>query len=167
MTKKEHLPIYGVGPLCVVSMVVLLLIGIWLWNFGYLASGSMEVLRVPFLIFGVVLLVLAVWIWIQAVIVTKIEQKIQNNQLVTNGIYLWVRNPIYVAIAIALTGIALLFANIWLLLLPLLYWLDITVLMKFTEEKWLTKQYGQTYLDYCKQVNRCIPWFPKKQKNRK
>ena len=34
--------------------------------------------------------------------------------------------------------------------------------LKNTEEKWLSELYGQEYLDYCKKVNRCIPWFPKK-----
>ena len=34
-------------------------------------------------------------------------------------------------------------------------------LLKNTEEKWLEELYGQEYIDYCKKVNRCIPWFPK------
>ena len=37
-----------------------------------------------------------------------------------------------------------------------------TIFLKNTEEKWLSELYGQEYLDYCKKVNRCIPWFPKK-----
>lgn len=40
-----------------------------------------------------------------------------------------------------------------------------TVLMKNTEEKWLYALYGQEYLDYCKRVNRCIPW-PKRQRSK-
>lgn len=37
-----------------------------------------------------------------------------------------------------------------------------TVLMKGTEEKWLLKLYGTEYSNYCKRVNRCIPWFAKR-----
>jgi hypothetical protein len=33
------------------------------------------------------------------------------------------------------------------------------IVLKKTEEKWLYKMYGEEYLDYCKRVNRCIPWF--------
>lgn len=161
MEEKEHLPLYGVGPLCVASMVVLLIAAILLRYFGCLESGQIEALRVPFLVLGSILIGLGVFIWIQAVIVSKIDSAILENHLVTSGIYLWVRNPIYSAIAMALTGAALLFGNIWFLVLPFLYWLDITFLMKATEEKWLAQCYGQAYLDYCKQVNRCIPWFPK------
>ncbi len=163
MSKKEHLPIFGVGPLCVASMVLLLFVGLLLRHYGYLDSGKIEPLQVPFMVVGIILIVLGIWIWIQAVLVSKIDEAIRINHLVTTGIYLWVRNPIYSAIGMALTGIALLFGNVWLLFLPLLYWLDVTVLMKCTEEKWLTERYGQEYLDYCKRVHRCIPWFPKKK----
>ncbi len=165
MKGKEHLPLYGVGPICVATMVFLFLAAIIMRYFGFLDSGATEIFRVPLIIAGVILIVLGVYIWIQAVIVSKIDRAILENQLLTTGIYLWVRNPIYSAIAMALTGAGLLFANIWFLLLPILYWLVITFLMKFTEEKWLAERYGQPYMDYCKNVNRCIPWFPKANKH--
>lgn len=163
MKKKEHLPVYGVGPFCAVSMLIIFFLGAALHLAGYLDSGKKEEFRILFWIFGGLLILWAVWIWIQAVIVQKIDQEIKKNHLVTTGIYAWVRNPIYSAIAISLTGIGMLFANLWLLLLPCIYWIEITVLMKETEEKWLKEHYGQSYLDYCKQVNRCIPWIPKKK----
>ncbi len=159
--QKKHLPIYGVGPLCVASMLLFFIVGVLLQHFGYLKSGEMHLVRIPFFIFGIILIALALWLWIHAVLITRIDRAILENHLVTTGVYAWVRNPIYTAIAMALTGTALFFTNLWLLLLPLLFWLDITVMMKTTEEKWLTARYGQAYLDYCKRVNRCIPWIPK------
>lgn len=161
--KKEHLPVLGVGPFCGLSMLLFFVIGVLLEHFGCLNSGKVASLRVPFIVFGVIFIALGVFIWVQAVIVTKIDKAILDNQLVTDGIYSWVRNPIYSAIAIALTGVALLFSNLWLLILPIIFWIDITILMKNTEEKWLTERYGQDYLEYCKRVNRCIPWFPKRK----
>lgn len=159
--QKRHLPIYGVGPLCGGSMLLLFVIGVLLRHFGHLESGRIESLRIPFFIIGLLLIALAGWIWIQAVLITRIDRAILENQLVTTGVYSWVRNPIYTAIAMALTGGVLLLGNLWLLLLPPIFWLDITVLMKTTEEKWLAAYYGEEYLHYCKQVNRCIPWHPK------
>ena len=32
---------------------------------------------------------------------------------------------------------------------------------KNTEEKWLREKFGKEYIDYCKDVNRVIPWFAK------
>lgn len=53
--------------------------------------------------------------------------------------------------------ILLLANSLWLLILPLIYCMFLTVLMKHTEEKWLAKLHGKKYADYCRQVNRCIP----------
>ena len=44
------------------------------------------------------------------------------------------------------------------MILPFVFWGFMTVLMKHTEEKWLRRTFGQPYDEYCKKVNRCIPW---------
>ena len=66
----------------------------------------------------------------------------------------------YFGAGVILTG-GLLVCNLWLLILPPLWWLAMTLLVTHTEEKWLTEYYGKEYLDYCRRVNRCIPWLPK------
>ena len=96
--------------------------------------------------------------WIMAVIVSRVDDNIKKNQLVTTGIYAWVRNPIYSACMFACTGVILMIGNAFFFVMPLIYWLFMTILMKHTEEKWLRDLYGQKYETYCKQVNRCIPW---------
>ena len=53
-------------------------------------------------------------------------------------------------------------SNLFLLILPILFWINLTVILKLTEEKWLLEKFGDEYVDYCKVVNRIIPWFPKK-----
>lgn len=159
--QRTHLPVYGVGPICVAVMLFFFLAFGLFECLGSLNSGKAHLPHVLFWGVGCLLIVLGIWIWIQAVIVAKINCAILENHLVTDGIYSWVRNPIYSAIAMALSGFAMLSANLWALLLPCIFWADITILMKSTEEKWLAECYGQEYLDYCSKVNRCIPWFPK------
>ena len=153
---------YGVGPACVYSMALFALAGIILHCKGYLDSGHVPALTLPFRILGILLIAAGVTMWCKAVFGAKIDKNILENHLVITGIYAWVRNPIYSAIAIAMTGLCLLFVNLWLLFLPFFFWLDITLFMIFSEEKWLRKLYGEEYLEYCRHVNRCIPWFPKK-----
>lgn len=80
----------------------------------------------------------------------------------TTGIYSVVRNPIYSGLVLNCTGVLLIAHNVWLLILPFIFWIALTILMKCSEEKWLLKLYGDQYVEYCKRVNRCIPWFPKK-----
>ncbi|MFA9465663.1 MAG: isoprenylcysteine carboxylmethyltransferase family protein [Velocimicrobium sp.] len=71
--------------------------------------------------------------------------------------------PIYVISMFMIVCIGAIFCanNLWLLILPIIYWISMTLLMKATEEKWLKDLYGDGYIEYCRNVNRCIPWFRK------
>ena len=162
MKNKEHLPLMGVGPVYVMSIIALTVIGIVLSVVDILNIGKYDVLKIPFAILGVLLIALGVFMWFSANFASKLDDNIKSNKLVTTGIYAWVRNPIYSAFLLMCTGAILIANNIILLLLPLLYWIFMTVLMKNTEEKWLQELYGQEYTEYCQRVNRCIPWFPQK-----
>ena len=52
--------------------------------------------------------------------------------------------------------------NLWLLVLPFIFWGLMAFMMKRTEEKWLHNLYGAEYDAYCKRVNRAWPWFLRK-----
>lgn len=159
-SKKEHLPLLGVGPLCAFLMAAVLVILIALRGYGILDGGAAPQLRIWFNICGVLLIIFGAVMWVKAALVERIGEDIVNNNLCTTGTYAIVRNPLYSAIAMVLSGIGLLLYNWWFLLLPVFCWLDITLMMKATEEKWLSEMYGEEYTEYCKKVNRCIPWFP-------
>lgn len=102
--------------------------------------------------------------WYSANYKFRISDGITENRLVTTGIYSVVRNPLYSAFLMICTGAVLIAGNVFLFAIPVICWIYMTVFLKYTEEKWLADLYGQEYSDYCKNVNRCIPWFPKKQK---
>ena len=91
-------------------------------------------------------------------IVYGMDNSITENKLQTKGIYSWVRNPMYSGWWIALSGGIMFWHNVWMLILPLIDWLIMTVALINTEEKWLLDLYGDEYARYKKQVNRCIPW---------
>ena len=107
-------------------------------------------------------ILLGVILWIQAVFSQKVVKAIKDNILLTKGVYAVVRNPIYSAFFFVFTGMLLIEANLWLLILPIVFWLYMTILLKLTEEKWLKEAFGQEYNEYCAKVNRVFPWFPKK-----
>ncbi len=97
-------------------------------------------------------------IWSKAALGEKgITKYIAQEKLRTDGVYTIVKHPLYTGHAIALTGIALFFHNFFSLLLPFIYFVFLTILMKNTEEKWLLDKFGKEYEDYCKNVNLCIP----------
>lgn len=156
-----HLPLFGPGPAYVITIITLTAAGIALSVKGVLpfadagaASGFLKLLGALVIIGGIAL-------WIAAVVRAKIDECIEANRLVTSGAYSLVRNPIYSAFALVCTGAILICGNLYLLVLLPVFWAIITVLMKLTEERWLRDLYGQEYEDYCKRVNRCIPWFPR------
>lgn len=159
MNKKEHLPLMGVGPIYVIIISGCTLVAILLSVNGVLPGLSFKSLRIPFLILGIVLILLGLYMWGSANFRSKLDANIRSNTLITTGVYAHVRNPIYSAFMLMCTGALLIANNGWLLLLPLLYWGFMTLLMKNTEEKWLYNLHGEPYREYCKRVNRCIPWF--------
>lgn len=167
MREKQHLPIYGVGPFYGAGVFILTAVGVLLSLTGVIDSGRITSAAVTaaFIIVGIALIAAGIAVWYPAAFGRKrIDGYIETNKLCTTGIYAWVRNPCYSGIMIFCTGILLTAHNLWLLILPPIFWVAMTVLMINSEEKWLEKLYGQEYIDYKKRVNRCIPWFPKRER---
>ena len=100
--------------------------------------------------------------WYSAVVKSRIDARIKENTLVTDGIYAHVRNPIYSAFLFICSGAILIACNLYLLILPPVFLLYLIVFIKNTEEKWLYNVYGEEFENYCKRVNRCIPSIRKK-----
>lgn len=158
MKNKKHLPMMGVGPIFVMVIIGLTVLGIVLSHLHTIPVISNSDVTVFLRIFGMIFVAGGLYLWYAAVFKAKIDVGILHNKLIITGVYAWVRNPIYSAFLIACTGGLLICGNLFLLILPFIYWAFMTILMKNTEEKWLRKLYGKEYDEYCKRVNRCIPW---------
>ena len=161
MNKKEHLPLLGVGPVIVTGQIIITVIGIVVFLNGHWESGRIEILNIPLKIIGIVLIVFGLYLNYSAKRKSKLFDMVTENKLITTGVYSIVRNPVYSAVLLMCTGAVCLVNNIILFVIPIICWIYMTVFLMMTEEKWLIKLYGQEYLEYCKKVNRCIPWFPR------
>jgi protein-S-isoprenylcysteine O-methyltransferase Ste14 len=162
VNKKEHLPVIGVGPLFVIPQLILTVVSVVLSEFEFWDVGKVAILKIPLMIAGIAIIVLGIYLWYSANFKIKVDKYITENKLAITGIYAVVRNPIYSAFFMICIGIILFFNNLILFTIPLICWLYMTIFLRKTEEKWLGDLYGQEYIDYCKRVNRCIPWFSKK-----
>ena len=160
--KKDHLPILGVGPLYVITIVMITNISIIFSTTRFIPVITFINMRWIFILIGILCFVIGITLWLRAVIIDRLDAHIIKNELVTTGVYAYVRNPVYSAFMFVCTGVLLIYGNLVLLLLPIIYWGLMTVLMKSTEEKWLEDLYGQEYIQYLQRVNRCIPWKGKK-----
>ncbi|EGC78047.1 methyltransferase family protein [Treponema denticola] len=157
---QEHLPVMGVGPVCIAIMIAFTAAGIALVKFnmltsGYIGGGAIAVL---FVIAGILCIAGGAILWYAAVFSAKIDITIKSNRLETGGVYAIVRNPIYSAFLFICIGALLFCRNWYVLILPPLFWVYLTVFMKLTEERWLSERFGEEYKAYSKRVNRFIPW---------
>ena len=157
--KKNTLPVFGVGPIYAVSCLLLTAFGLFLKKKGFLNGGDLPGLKSEAMRIGFMLIFIGFALWIYAVLIQRISKEISSGHLVTIGIYSIVRNPIYLAFLCVCTGILVTGHNVYLLIFPVFFYIFLTVLMKLTEEKWLLDKFGSEYIEYCKHVNRVIPWF--------
>lgn len=156
--EKGHLPILGVGPLYVITIILMTIISIILSATRFIPVITFTNMRWIFILIGILCFIIGITLWLKAVIIDRLDAHIIKNELVTTGVYAYVRNPVYSAFMFVCTGVLLIYGNLVLLVLPIIYWGFMTVLMKLTEEKWLEDLYGKEYVQYRQRVNRCIPW---------
>lgn len=149
----------GVGPIIVIPQLILTAVGIILSARDYFPIGQFSMFRIPFLVAGIGLIFFGVYMWFCANYRTRVDRYITTNKLATSGVYQYVRNPIYSSFLILCTGAVLIANNVILFSIPLVCWAYMTIFLIHSEEKWLSNLYGEEYVDYCKRVNRCIPWF--------
>ncbi|MCL2172877.1 MAG: isoprenylcysteine carboxylmethyltransferase family protein [Candidatus Bathyarchaeota archaeon] len=109
---------------------------------------------------GLILMLFGVVVFLLAVTAMKNNWRAgynyeQNTQLVTNGIYKFSRNPAFVGFDLIYIGCALAFPNILNITLTLLV-VTLFHIQILGEEEFLSKKFGQQYLEYKIKVNRYI-----------
>jgi protein-S-isoprenylcysteine O-methyltransferase Ste14 len=82
-------------------------------------------------------------------------------QLVVQGLYRFVRNPMYVGTLCILLGESLLYRSPWLLLYAVGFFVAVNVFVRFYEEPVLLRQFGESYEAYRREVRRWWPTLPK------
>lgn len=84
--------------------------------------------------------------------------RIQPGPLVTTGLFAYMRNPIYVAFDMLLVGVFLFHGRgVFLILAAVLGLLVHGVILR--EERFLARQYGDSFVEYCRRVGRYGPRF--------
>ncbi|MCS4484124.1 isoprenylcysteine carboxylmethyltransferase family protein [Gleimia sp. 6138-11-ORH1] len=156
--------VFGVGPVFVAGSFLPTGLATVFWGCGFFAGGQFSTLGWVYALrfLALLLLLVGVFFWAGTVFWGKMVQQIRAGVLMTSGFYAWVRHPLYAGVLLVNCGILLGLANFWVWWLPFLYWGFLTVLLKHTEEKWLLAKFGSTYVEYTHRVNRCWPWFPKR-----
>lgn len=79
-----------------------------------------------------------------------------SSRLVVSGIYRYTRNPMYLALMLALAGWGLWLANLWALLLGFVFVPYMNRFQIRPEERALERLFGQSFRDYCRRVRRWL-----------
>ncbi|MCG9596083.1 isoprenylcysteine carboxylmethyltransferase family protein [Vibrio sp. Isolate25] len=81
----------------------------------------------------------------------------EPNKIVTQGVFQYTRNPMYLGLAIALIGFAIMLGGSLMTLTIAASFIIITDKWYIAfEEKEMTKKFGREYQEYCRHVRRWI-----------
>ena len=110
---------------------------------------------------GVLVLVLAVALAAWAIVtITRAGSNVPTNRptttIVASGPYRFTRNPIYLGMVLALTGLAIVFDNLWMLLMLVSFALVIRYGVVAREEAYLERKFGDAYGGYRARVRRWL-----------
>jgi len=135
-------------------------ISMWLLD-KYIIIGSFtftnqKIIAKIIFLFGALIAIIAVWKFITIKTSTDPTNPSKATNLVTNGIYSYSRNPMYLAIVIVLFSWMLALGNISNIFILLLFVWYITKYQIRPEEEALIKLFGNNYTEYCRQVRRWI-----------
>ncbi len=87
---------------------------------------------------------------------TSIIPLTQSSALVTEGMFRYSRNPMYVSMTAALFGVPIILNNYWLLTIVALFVIIIRFRFIRYEELLMQETFGEEYLAYCSVVRRWI-----------
>jgi protein-S-isoprenylcysteine O-methyltransferase Ste14 len=85
---------------------------------------------------------------------TPVEPWKATKVLATQGIFSWLRNPMYVGATLLLAGLAILLASDWMLVMTIAFALVIHFGVVLREERYLTAKFGEAYAEYRRLVPR-------------
>ena len=158
----QKLPLFGVGPYLIYGIALLNAVVLIMTTYVFKIGILDGIWTIIFRICGACILLLGIVIWYIGAMWSGMDENITENKLKTDGIYAWLRNPMYTGWWFLIIGISFMWHNYWMLPMIIVDWIILTIVLKNTEEKWLFNVYGDEYVKYTKRVNRCIPWFPRR-----
>jgi len=91
---------------------------------------------------------------------TELNPRAETHRvLMTNGLYRFSRNPLYLGMVIAIIGFVVLSSNVIAFIFPIVFVLNLQMNIIPFEERSLTATFGEQYLAYKATVPRWMLWF--------
>ena len=111
--------------------------------------GIFQFLGGPLLVLGLIITMPSLWQW----------GKNPTNELFVEGLYKYSRNPQYLGYILILSGNVFLISSFKVLKLTIMMFILVNILIYYVEEPKLRKEFGESYIEYCKKVNRWLTFI--------
>ncbi|MCG7534581.1 isoprenylcysteine carboxylmethyltransferase family protein [Pseudoalteromonas sp. OOF1S-7] len=142
-------------PILLILFITIMIVGCWYSELAHLLLTPYNLLGLPFLLGGLMLAQSAKSTFKQAN--TNIMTFNEPDKLITQGLFAYSRNPMYLGLSTTLLGCALLCgATLWSLGLTLLFIVVVDLWYIRHEERVMHNKFSEHYKDYCTRVRR---WF--------
>ena len=106
--------------------------------------------------FGVIVALLGVWAFRQAKTTVNPVAPEKASSVVTNGIFSYTRNPMYLGLTAELVGWAIWLSVPWVIVGPVALMLFLTRFQIVPEERVMSSKFGRDYDEYRKRVRRWL-----------
>ncbi len=77
-------------------------------------------------------------------------------QLITDGIYAYIRHPMYTSVLLSMFGVALIYFSLYELVLFFILLINMMIKMFYEESLWHCE--GEAYKEYAKRTKRLVPF---------
>lgn len=142
-------------PVLFILFVIAMILIAWVSGSLHTMAGYSNLIGLPFVIAGLGLAVTGKRLFKK--LDTNIMTFDEPDLLVTEGVYQYTRNPMYLGFVIALLGVALLLGGMMISLLLVVVFVVITDRWYIAfEERMMLKKFGPAYEVYCQKVRRWI-----------
>lgn len=147
-----HLP----PPMIAVAFIALMFVLGWLFPALEFEFGGQRLIGGMLLVFGIGLVAIAGKSFFEAKTTILPDKIDKSSTLVTDGIYKYTRNPMYLGMAIVIVGAGLGAGN-WLMPLAVAgFVMVINKIQIAPEEAGLARIFGQDYADFCAKTRRWV-----------
>lgn len=155
--KKDNPGVIALPPLILIAFIGLGVILHNLFPLHFIHGPLRTIIGAIFLAYSFLVMSLAVLQMRKAG--TNIDVRKPTTAIVTDGIYRFTRNPMYVSMALLLIAISVLISNIWIFILTPAFIIVIQKGVIEREERYLEKKFGSEYMDYKNRTRRWILFF--------
>jgi protein-S-isoprenylcysteine O-methyltransferase Ste14 len=90
----------------------------------------------------------------------------EHTDLVDQGPFRWVRNPIFSFLILTAAALAVLVPNRLSVVAFFCLSLAVELQVRFVEEPYLSRTHGDRYAAYCQRVGRFVPWIGRARRRR-